>query len=57
MVVGHYGCGGVLAALQGARIGLADNWMRHIRMCATGHRVLLDSLPEPSGTTCCASST
>ena len=31
MVVGHYGCGGVLAALQGTRVGLADNWMRHAR--------------------------
>jgi carbonic anhydrase len=31
MVVGHYGCGGVLAAATGQRVGLADNWLRHVR--------------------------
>jgi carbonic anhydrase len=31
MVVGHYGCGGVLAALRGTRVGLADNWLRHVQ--------------------------
>ena len=47
IVVGHYGCGGVRAALEGARIGLADNWMRHIQDVRDRHRVLLDeSLPE-----------
>jgi carbonic anhydrase len=30
MVVGHYGCGGVRAALFGDRIGLADNWLHHV---------------------------
>jgi carbonic anhydrase len=31
MVVGHYGCGGVLAVLHERRVGLADNWLRHVR--------------------------
>ncbi|MCA0324458.1 MAG: carbonate dehydratase [Proteobacteria bacterium] len=30
MVVGHYGCGGVLAVLREKRVGLADNWLRHV---------------------------
>jgi carbonic anhydrase len=46
MVVGHYGCSGVQAALEGARIGLADNWIRHIQDVRHRHRQLLDSLPE-----------
>ncbi len=31
MVVGHYGCGGVRAALRCERVGLADNWLRHVQ--------------------------
>ena len=46
MVVGHYGCSGVQAALEGARIGLADNWLRHIQDVRDRHRVLLDAIPE-----------
>jgi carbonic anhydrase len=46
MVVGHYGCGGVLAALHGTRIGLADNWIRHIQDVRDRHRPILDLLPE-----------
>jgi carbonic anhydrase len=45
MVVGHYGCGGVQAALDNVRIGLADNWIRHIQDVRDRHRQLLNSLP------------
>ena len=31
MVVGHYGCGGVGAVLRCERVGLADNWLRHVQ--------------------------
>ena len=41
LVVGHYGCGGVLAALQHARVGLADNWIRHVGDVALHHAELL----------------
>ena len=46
MVVGHYGCSGVRAALEGARIGLADNWLRHIQDVRDLHRDLLDGIAE-----------
>ena len=46
MVVGHYGCSGVQAALEAARIGLADNWIRHVQDVRHRHRQLLDGLPE-----------
>jgi carbonic anhydrase len=43
MVVGHYGCSGVQAALDGVRIGLADNWLRHIQDVRDRHRGLLEA--------------
>ena len=46
MVVGHYGCAGVKAALSGKRIGLADNWIRHIQDVRDRHAVMLETLPE-----------
>ena len=45
MVEGHYGCSGVQAALEGARIGLADNWLRHIQSTRDRHRTLIEGLP------------
>jgi carbonic anhydrase len=45
LVVGHYGCGGVLATLRGARVGLADNWLRHVHDVKMRHRRRLDHLP------------
>jgi carbonic anhydrase len=47
MVVGHYGCGGVLAATRGTRIGLADNWLRHVQDVRMRHRQRLNHLPQP----------
>jgi carbonic anhydrase len=50
MVVGHYRCGGVLAALQGARIGVADNWIRHIQDVRDRHRGILENIaPDRRG--------
>ena len=46
MVVGHYGCGGVKAALDGIRVGLADNWIRHIQDVRDRHHAMLESLPK-----------
>lgn len=46
MVVGHYGCSGVGAALRGDRIGLSDNWLRHVQDVRQKHDGLLDSIDE-----------
>ena len=43
MVVGHYGCGGVRAALEGAKLGLIDNWLRHVQEVRASHRALVDA--------------
>jgi carbonic anhydrase len=45
IVVGHYGCGGVQAALSNVRIGLADNWIRHIQDVRDKHKAALDAAP------------
>jgi carbonic anhydrase len=45
MVVGHYGCAGVRAAMRGVRVGLADNWLRHVHDVRLRHRRRLDHLP------------
>jgi len=46
MVVGHYGCGGVRAALSDVRVGLVDNWLRHVQDVRNRHRLWLDGLPD-----------
>jgi len=44
IVCGHYGCGGVNAAWQGAPLGLIDNWLRHVQDVADRHRGELQGL-------------
>ena len=46
IVCGHYGCGGVQAAMQNNRLGLIDNWLRHIRDVRLQHRSELERLDE-----------
>ena len=48
LVVGHYGCGGVHAALMGTRVGLADNWIRHVGDVMQKHMVLMDEVETES---------
>ncbi len=45
MVVGHYGCAGVRAAMRGLRVGLADNWLRHVQDVRLRHRKRIEHLP------------
>ena len=48
LVVGHYGCSGVHAALADKRIGLADNWLRHVKDVHQKHeRYLGEAIPTP----------
>ena len=44
LVVGHYGCSGVHASMTGTRVGLADNWLRHVGDVANKHAALLDEV-------------
>jgi carbonic anhydrase len=44
MVVGHYGCGGVAAAMRNDKLGLIDNWLRHVQDVAARHRNALEAL-------------
>ncbi len=47
IVCGHYGCGGVTAALTGARHGLIDNWLRHVADVAERNADELAAVAEP----------
>ncbi len=46
MVVGHYGCSGVHAAMHQRRLGIADSWLRHIRDVADRFRPQLDAVAD-----------
>ena len=46
IVCGHYGCGGVKAALENRQLGLIDNWLRHVQDVRQKHRRLLDGLAD-----------
>ena len=46
IVVGHYGCSGVGAALRGDRIGLSDNWLRHVQDVRQKHEARLSTLTD-----------
>lgn len=46
MVVGHYGCSGVKAAMNDVRVGLADNWLRHVQDARNKHREWLDGFAD-----------
>lgn len=46
IVVGHSNCGGVKAALNNLRVGLADNWLRHIQDVRNTHRAFLEQVPQ-----------
>jgi carbonic anhydrase len=45
MVVGHYGCGGVSAAMENRTLGLIDNWLRHVQDVQNKHAAQLNGLP------------
>jgi carbonic anhydrase len=46
IVVGHYGCSGVKAAMLNRRIGIADNWLRHVQDVRSKHKAWLDGMSD-----------
>jgi carbonic anhydrase len=47
IVCGHYGCGGVAAALDEAKLGLIDNWLRHVQDVRATHHMEVDNAGGP----------
>jgi hypothetical protein len=48
LVVGHYGCGGVRAAMNEERHGLVDNWLRHVQDVRDRHAASLARVGDPA---------
>ena len=48
IVCGHYGCSGVAAALENRRVGLADNWLRHVQDVHSKHNALVAGVSDAS---------
>ncbi len=46
IVCGHYGCGGVIAAQKNKRLGLIDNWLRHVQDVQEKYRLVLDTIAD-----------
>lgn len=46
IVCGHYGCGGVQAAMQNLKLGLIDNWLRHVQDVMHNHEALLSEVVD-----------
>jgi carbonic anhydrase len=46
IVCGHYGCGGVQAALRGTKLGLIDNWLRHVQDVIQRHTLALEGIED-----------
>ncbi|HKR58568.1 MAG TPA: carbonate dehydratase [Pyrinomonadaceae bacterium] len=44
IVCGHYGCGGVQAAMENLQLGLIDNWLRHVQDVMHNHQAVLDNI-------------
>jgi carbonic anhydrase len=47
IVTGHYGCGGIRAVLDAAKLGLSDNWLRHVQDVRRKHAAALDAIADP----------
>ena len=49
IVCGHYGCSGVRAAIEGAKLGLIDNWLRHVQDVHAKYRMQVDNAAPSTG--------
>lgn len=51
IVCGHYGCGGVIAALENKQVGIIDNWLRHIKDVYRLHKAEIDGIHDKEAKT------